>query len=91
MQTIFDIGMFDASDTEYYLTEGYRVVAIEANPALAQRAEVLLKDYIASGRLVIVNCAISINQDPVELTISGDDLGSSSVFQESLVDRIPLA
>ena len=37
MDTIFDIGMFDASDTAYYLELGFRVVALEANPS-ARRA-----------------------------------------------------
>ena len=91
MQTVFDFGMYDASDTEYYLSEGYRVVAVEANPALAQRAESRLKEHIRSGRLVVVNAGISSSEEPVQLTISGDDLGSSSMFEETLANRAPLA
>ena len=48
---IFDIGMYDGSDTRYYLNEGFRVLAIEANPVLVQRArELLFQDEIKSGR-----------------------------------------
>ena len=36
---IFDIGMYDGSDTRYYLNEGFRVLAIEANPILVKRAK----------------------------------------------------
>ena len=44
---IFDIGMYDGSDTRYYLNEGFRVLAIEANPVLVQRArELLFQDEI---------------------------------------------
>jgi len=51
---IFDIGMYDGSDTRYYLNEGFRVLAIEANPVLVQRArELLFQDEIKSGRLKI--------------------------------------
>jgi len=33
-KTIFDVGLHKGEDTEYYLTRGFRVVAIEANPDL---------------------------------------------------------
>ena len=39
---IFDIGMYDGSDTRYYLNEGFRVLAIEANPVLVKRARELI-------------------------------------------------
>ena len=37
-ELIFDIGMYDGSDTRYYLNEGFRVLAIEENPVLVKRA-----------------------------------------------------
>ena len=39
---IYDIGMYDGSDTRYYLNEGFRVLAIEANPVLVKRAKELI-------------------------------------------------
>ena len=58
-ELIFDIGMYDGSDTRYYLNEGFRVLAIETNPVLVQRAkELLFYDEIKSGRLKILNFAI---------------------------------
>ena len=39
---IFDIGMYDGSDTRYYLNEGFRVLAIEENPVLVKRARELI-------------------------------------------------
>jgi spermidine synthase len=33
---IYDIGMHDGSDSEFYLRKGYRVVAVEANPKLVE-------------------------------------------------------
>ncbi len=58
IKTVFDIGMYDASDTVYYLEEGHKVVAVEANPTLVQRAEERFHHYIEAGRLHLVNAAI---------------------------------
>jgi FkbM family methyltransferase len=82
--------MFDASDTLYYLEEGYKVVAVEANSALATRAQRLLAQYVDSGQLSLLNAAISENNDPVTLTICGDDLGSSSVLETQVSSRTPI-
>ena len=78
MKTIFDLGMYDGSDTIYYLEEGFRVVAVEANPALVQRAQAALGKYVTSGQLEIVNAAIGPSNEAIELSVCGDDLGSSS-------------
>lgn len=50
---IMDIGMNNGRDTLFYLRKGFRVVAIEANPLLAQKVQKELKGFIASGQLVI--------------------------------------
>ena len=34
MALVIDVGMYDGADTAYYLSMGYRVLAVEANPAL---------------------------------------------------------
>ncbi len=88
MLTIFDIGLFDGTDTAYYLELG-RVVAVEANPRLVQRGQERFDAEIKSSRLTIVHAAISTDTSPVELTVSGDDLGASSMFQDRVADRKP--
>lgn len=91
MLLIFDIGMFDGADTAYYLSEGYKVIAVEANINLTKKAEILFKDEVASGQLVLVNRAISNNSDEeITLTISGDDLGSSSTIDNKIAHKNPL-
>ena len=90
MKTVFDIGMYDASDTVYYLEEGYRVVAVEANPALVERARQRLREYIGAGRLHLVDAAIGTGGGTVELVISGDDLGSSSISKERIASKNPV-
>lgn len=55
---IFDIGMHIGRDTEFYLRKGFRVVSVEANPALVEQSQVRFANEIASGRLTIVNKAL---------------------------------
>lgn len=56
---IFDVGLHRAEDTRFYLAKGFDVVAVEAMPALAQRAGEELREYVDSGQLVIENVAIA--------------------------------
>ena len=90
MLTIFDIGLYDGTDTEYYLSLGSRVISVDANPLFVKRGQARFGAEIAAGRLTIVHAAISSDRAPVELTLSGDDLGASSMFGDRVVDRQPI-
>lgn len=57
-RTIFDLGMNNGDDTDYYLRLGFDVVALEANPALCARASHRFSEAVGDGRLTIVNAAI---------------------------------
>ena len=50
---IFDLGMNNGDDCAYYLSKGYDVVAIEANPSLVRRARERFRREISDRRLVI--------------------------------------
>ena len=56
---IFDIGAHVGEDTELYLKKGFRVVAVEANPDLAEQLNSRFLNEIRSGSLVVVDKAIS--------------------------------
>jgi len=58
-QLIYDVGMCDGSDTAHYLSKGFRVVSIEANPVLAERGKRLFNAAIKSGQLTILNIGIA--------------------------------
>lgn len=90
MKKIFDIGMYDGADTAYYLECGYRVIAVEANPELVDRAKQRFVAQISSGQLTCVNAAISPNGEKASLTLSGHDLGSSSLYNDWTVDKRPI-
>ena len=81
--------MFDGSDTAYYLESGYRVLSIEANPALVQDAEKRFATQVKSGQLTCVHAAIAATCGPVALTLGGADLGSSST-SSSWVTNMPM-
>lgn len=60
---IIDLGMNNGDDTDYYLKKARRVVALEANPSLCEKAQLRFKNEIAAGRLEILNLAIWSNYD----------------------------
>lgn len=55
---IFDLGMHTARDTDFYLRKGFRVVAVEASPSLANLAFEKYAEHIASGMLKIEQKAL---------------------------------
>ena len=56
---IFDIGMNDGRDSAYYVSKGYRVVAVEADPKLAEQGQHRFSDDIRAGRVTVLNVGIS--------------------------------
>ena len=86
---VFDIGMYDGSDTAYYLRSGFRVVAVEANPAMIEAAERRFKQEIEAGRLTLVNAALSDIESSVEFHLAGTDPGSSTLYRERIAQKSP--
>lgn len=56
---IYDVGMQRGEDTDYYLKKGFRVVAFEADPELADYCRKRFVVEVSSGRLTIVEGAIA--------------------------------
>jgi FkbM family methyltransferase len=56
---VYDVGMHNGEDTAAYLSQGFRVAAIEANPVLVEEAERRFAEPTAAGRLILVNAAVS--------------------------------
>jgi FkbM family methyltransferase len=66
---IFDIGMNICEDTDFYLKKGFRVVAVEANPATVEDALRRYPAEIAAGQLTVLNRAISDTRDPLRFYV----------------------
>jgi FkbM family methyltransferase len=79
MQTdlIYDVGFHHGEDTEFYLNKGFKVVAIEAHPALYQAGREKFAPYIESGRLILLNVAIADTSGPISFFESDNDVWGS--------------
>lgn len=79
-ELIIDVGMHRGRDTEFYLAKGFKVVAIEADPRLVQKAALRLQNHVDQGDLVIVNRAISDRIGEVDFYANDekDDWGTLS-------------
>ena len=56
---IFDVGLNIGQDTGFYLSQGYQVLAIEADPTLAAAARNRFHREISEGRLEVLNVGIA--------------------------------
>lgn len=77
---IFDIGAHSGEDTDFYLGKGFRVVAVEANPALADKLRSRFEEHLDDGRLEIVEKAIgnfSDSETPFYVNTVKDDWSST--------------
>lgn len=81
---VMDVGMYDGSDTAYYLHIGYRVVAVEAHPHAVAQARRRFATEIEQGRLTILPVGIADRRGTQLLHISQENAGSSSFH----LDRI---
>ena len=56
---IFDIGMHNGRDTDFYLRKGFKVIAVEASPITYKKGLSQFEKEIEKGQLKIINKAIS--------------------------------
>ena len=62
---IYDVGAHKGEDAEFYLLKGFRVVAIEAVPALCDAIRVRLGSYLEAGQLTLINAAVAERVGPI--------------------------
>jgi len=67
---VFDLGAHRGEDTDFYLKLGYRVVAVEANPALVAELEERFRDAIRRGELVVVGRAIGEREGTIRFFVN---------------------
>ena len=83
---IYDIGMHKAEDTKYYLRKGFRVIAIEANSALAEQVSTELRSFIESEKLIILNIGIADKEGSMTFYRNDHELEWSS-FNKAIGTR----
>lgn len=69
-ELIYDVGMNNGDDTAFYLFQGHRVVAIEADPNMAQRARTRFEREIQQGLLTILNVGIAEAEGILQFWVS---------------------
>ena len=56
---VYDVSMHRGDDTAYYLHKGFRVVGVEANPAMAVHLRDRFKSEIATGALQLLEVGVA--------------------------------
>ena len=56
---IYDVGFNVGNDTRYYLAQGFRVVAVEADPVLGRAGRERFADAVDAGQLTLLNVGIT--------------------------------
>lgn len=85
-ELVIDVGMNNGDDSAYYLAKGYRVVGIEANPALATHAAERLRQYVDQGDLNILNIAVADSEGVLPFWVCEDHHEWSS-FDRGIASR----
>jgi FkbM family methyltransferase len=83
---IYDVGMHNGDDTAYYLSKGFRVVAVEANPLLVRRGKKRFPEETADGRLQILNMGIGPEAGHHPFFVN-DDNDEHSSFDRKVCER----
>lgn len=67
---IFDIGMHKGEDSDFYLKKGFRVIGVEANPALSDYCAERFQNELKSGQMTVVNKAIAEHSGAIDFYIN---------------------
>jgi FkbM family methyltransferase len=81
-ELVFDIGLHNGDDAAYYLSLGYRVVGVEADPLLAAKCKVRFQNEIQQGRMTVVNAGVLKDQGEFTFYRNLTDDGWSSFVPE---------
>ena len=74
---IYDAGFHYGEDTQFYWHKGFKVVAIEAHPALYQAGREQFARYIESARLILLNVAVAETSGLISFFESDNDVWGS--------------
>lgn len=78
---IFDVGMHTGQDTDFYLSKGFKVVAIDANPQLCAHAEEKFSEHVKNRRLYIENVCVGNKNSRVKFYVNPKVTEWSSIHE----------
>src|SRR5687768_15096432 len=67
---IYDIGMNNGDDAAYYLTLGYKVIAVDASPVLVKEAQIRFRHYIEENKIEVLNLGIAEKEGFVDFYLN---------------------
>jgi FkbM family methyltransferase len=82
---VYDLGMNNGDDTVHYLEQGYRVLAVEADPDLVCAARKRFQSAIENGQATILNVGISDRCGTATFWICDDNSIWNSFIKERAV------
>jgi FkbM family methyltransferase len=77
--------MHHGQDTVFYLAQGYEVVAIDADPGIAERNRMQFAREVESGQLRILNCAVAAEDGILPFYLSENSVWNS--LKKEVSDR----
>lgn len=80
---IYDVGFNNGDDTAFYLSQGYPVVAIDANPVLVEAGRQRFRDQIAAGKLHLLNVGIADREGHADFWVCPEQPQFSSFHKSS--------
>ena len=80
-ELIFDLGLNNGDDSAFYLSQGYRVVAVDANPLMVEQAKMQFRQEIESGALQVLNVGIAKSEGYADFWVCDDKPQFSSFFE----------
>ena len=83
---IFDIGMHRGEDTAYYLSKGYSVVAVDADPKLVESAKQKFSNAVKANQLRLENLAVAEHPGEIDFYISKNTIWNS--INHDVADRL---
>ncbi len=83
---IYDFGMHNGDDTDFYLKKGFRVVAVDANPTLCANGSERFKAALEAKQLIICNIGIASARGMLSFYIN-HDISEWSSFDYDIASR----
>lgn len=83
---IYDVGLHRGGDSLYYISQGYRVVAVDAESQFIRLAQTRFVEEIASGQLTLVHAAIG-PRDNDEITFYVSKVSDWSSIDINVAER----
>jgi FkbM family methyltransferase len=69
-ELVYDVGMGNGDDSDYYLKKGFNVVGIDASAEACELCTKRFKDEIASGRMVVLNVGVGAVEETREFFVA---------------------